>query len=87
MLYESIEHRAELKLSHHLPNWTMSALFPGLFFSFLSLIESEISKQGSRQVATEQLNKGLDMLGAVIDVIITLAEQSTVKASLFVINA
>ena len=65
----------------------MSALFPGLFFSFLSLIESEISKQGSRQVATEQLNKGLDMLGAVIDVIITLAEQSTVKASLFVINA
>ena len=33
--------------------------FPGLFCSFFSLIESEISKQASRQVATEQPNKGL----------------------------
>ena len=34
--YESIEHRAKLKLSHHLPNCTncMSDLFPGLLSSF-----------------------------------------------------
>ena len=34
-------------------------LFRGLFSSFFLLIESEISKQASRQVATEQPNKGL----------------------------
>ena len=33
--------------------------FPGLFSSFFSLIESEISEQASRQVTTEQPNKGL----------------------------
>ena len=59
MLYENIEHRTELKLSGHLPNWTMSNLFwdLGLFSSFFSLIENEILKQVSWQVATEQPNK------------------------------
>ena len=33
--------------------------FPGLLFSFFPIIESEISEQGSRQVATEEPNKGL----------------------------
>ena len=32
--------------------------FPGLLSGFFSLIESEISEQASRQVATEEPNKG-----------------------------
>ena len=35
VLYESIEHRADLKLSRHLPNctvWPFPELFPSLFF-------------------------------------------------------
>ena len=32
--------------------------FPGLLFSFFPIIESEISEQASRQVATEEPNKG-----------------------------
>ena len=48
MLYESIEHRTELKLSRHLPNRTMSDLFRDFFLAFLSLIESEISEQASK---------------------------------------
>ena len=54
MLYESIEHRAELKLSPHLPNCTMFDFLPGLLSGFFSLIESEISEQASRQVATKE---------------------------------
>ena len=44
MLYESIEHRAELKLSRHLPDWTMCDLFQDFSLAFFSLIESDISK-------------------------------------------
>ena len=33
--------------------------FPGRPFSFFPIIESEISEQASRQVATEEPNKGL----------------------------
>ena len=43
VLYKSREHRAELKLSRHLPNYIMSDLFRDFFPAFLSLIESEIS--------------------------------------------
>ena len=58
--YESIGHRAELKLSRHLPNCIVCYLFPGLLSSFFfGLIESEISEQESRQLATEEPNKGL----------------------------
>ena len=32
---------------------------PGLPFSFFPIIESEISEQAGRQVATEEPNKGL----------------------------
>ena len=56
MLYESIEHRAELKLSCHLPNYTMFNLFQEFFLAFFAIIESEISEQASRQVATEEPN-------------------------------
>ena len=59
MLYESKEHRTELKLSRHLPNYTMFDLFRDFFFSFFPIVESEISEQASRQVATEEPNKGL----------------------------
>ena len=45
MLYESIEYRAELKLSRYLPNYTMSNLFRDFFLAFLLLIENEISEQ------------------------------------------
>ena len=48
VLYESIEYRAELKLSRYLPNYTMSDLFQDFFLAFLSLIESEISEQASK---------------------------------------
>ena len=35
VLYESVEHRAELKLSHHLPNWWhMFNLFQNFFLTF-----------------------------------------------------
>ena len=34
MLYESIEHRTELKLSRHLPNCTMFDLFRDFFLAF-----------------------------------------------------
>ena len=55
---KSIEHRAKLKLSRHLPNCTMSDLFRDFSLVFFSLIESEISEQASRQIAIEELNKG-----------------------------
>ena len=52
MLYGSVEHRAKVvtssaKLNHIRP-------FPGLFSRFFSLIESEISEQASRKIATEE---------------------------------
>ena len=60
VLYESIEHRSELKLSCHLPNCIMSNLFWDFsFVLFFLLIESKISEQTSMQVATEEPNKGL----------------------------
>ena len=60
VLYESIEHRAELKLSCHLPNCIISNLFQDFsFVLFFSLIESKISEETSLQVATEEPNKGL----------------------------
>ena len=34
VLYESIEHKAELKLSRHLPNCTMVDLFRDFFLAF-----------------------------------------------------
>ena len=34
VLYESIEYRAELKLSRHLPNCTMFRLFRDFFIAF-----------------------------------------------------
>ena len=58
VLYESIEHRAELKLSRHLSNCTLRP-FAGLLFSFFSIIESKLSEQASRQVAKEEPNKCL----------------------------
>ena len=55
-------YKAELKLSSHLPDYVMSDLFRdfslAFFFFFLS-IESEFSEQASRQVTTEEPNKGL----------------------------
>ena len=33
VLYESVEHRAELKLSRHLPNCTVSDLFRDFFLA------------------------------------------------------
>ena len=48
VLYESIEHSTELKLSPHLPNCTMSDVFRDFFLAFLSLIESEISERTSK---------------------------------------
>ena len=57
VFYDSIEHRAELKLSRHLSNCTVRP-FAGLF-SFFSIIESKLSEQASRQVAKEEPNKGL----------------------------
>ena len=59
VLYESIVHRAELKLSLHPPNCTMFDLFWDFFLAVFPIIESEISEQASRQVATETPNKGL----------------------------
>ena len=44
MLYESIEHRTELKLSRHLPNCTMFDLFRDFFLAFFPITESEISE-------------------------------------------
>ena len=59
VLYESIVHRTELKLSRHLPKCIMFDLFRDFFFAFFPIIESEISEQASRQVATEEPKKGL----------------------------
>ena len=57
MPHQSIEHKArEAELSHQLPNCTMSNHFPELLSIFFSLIESEISEQVIRQIATEELN-------------------------------
>ena len=58
MHYKSIEHRAEQKLSRHLPN-CIACVRPllKLLASFFSIIESEISEQASRQVATEEPKK------------------------------
>ena len=54
VLYESIEHRAELKLSYYVRP------FPGLHFSFFSdNWKWNFGTEASRQVATEEPNKGL----------------------------
>ena len=50
------KHRAELKLSRHLQNFTLSDHFSDFSLAFFSLIESEISKWANRQVATEEPN-------------------------------
>ena len=69
IIYVYIEHRAELKLSRHLPNCTISGTFLHVFFFFF---ESEISEQSSRQIALEEpKQRFVNMPGAVIDVIIT----------------
>ena len=52
MLYESIEHRAELKLSRHVPNCSMFDLFRDFYLVFFFITESEISERASGQVAT-----------------------------------
>ena len=57
VLYESTEHRAELKLSRHLPNCTVFDLFRDFSLAFFSLIESEILEQANRQVTTEEPKK------------------------------
>ena len=54
--------------------------FPELLSCFFSLIESEISEQASRQVASEEQKKlFVNMPGAVIYVIITWAEAKILK--------
>ena len=58
LLYESLEHRAELKLLHHLLNCTMSD-FLWDFSLIFSLIGSEILEQARQQIATEEPNRGL----------------------------
>ena len=58
VFYDSIKHKAELKLSRHLSNCTVRP-FEGLLLTFFSISESKISEQASRQVATEEPNKGL----------------------------
>ena len=57
MLYESIEHKAELKLSRRLPNCTMSDFLREFSQFFFSLIESEISEQASLQITKEEPKK------------------------------
>ena len=59
VLYKSIEHRVELKLSRHLPNCTMSDHFLVFSLALFSLIKSELSEQARRQKAKEEPNKGL----------------------------
>ena len=51
---KSREHRAELKLSRHLPNCIMSDLFRDFFPAFLSLIESEIAERASKGLQKRQ---------------------------------
>ena len=50
VLYQSTKHRTEQKLSCRLQ---ICPTISRLFSSFLPFIESEISEQASRQVATE----------------------------------
>ena len=57
VLYESIQYRAELKLSRRLPNCTMSDFLRDFSLVFFSLIEIEISEQASRQITTEEPKK------------------------------
>ena len=57
MLYESIEHKAELKLSRRLPNCTMSDFLREFSLFLFSLIESEISEQASLQITKEEPKK------------------------------
>ena len=57
LFYQSIEHSVEVKLSRHLPNCATISQF--YFLALSSLIESEISEQVRRQIATEEPNKGL----------------------------
>ena len=59
VLKKSTMYKAELKLSRHLPDCAVRS-FPGLFFSFFWLIESEFSEQASRQVATEEPKKNYE---------------------------
>ena len=55
MLYQSIEHRVEVKLSHHLPNCATISHSIFFFFVLSSSIESEISEQVRRQIATGEV--------------------------------
>ena len=58
----------------------MFDLLRDFFLAFFSIIESEISEQASRQVATEEPNKGfVNIPGAVIYVIKSWAEAKVLK--------
>ena len=57
MLYQSIGHRAGLKLSHHLPNCTMSDHFP-VFFLGLFFVNCELNFGTSEPVnSNRRLNQ------------------------------
>ena len=59
LFYQRTKHRAELKLSRHLPNFIISDLFQDFPLVFFFVNWSEILEQESRRVATEKPNKGL----------------------------
>ena len=76
MLYQSTEHGAELKLSHHLPICAMSDNqafnhFPDFSLAFFFLVYW-ILEQGSSNRKTKQ--RFANMPSIVIDIIITWAE-------------
>ena len=79
VLYGSMEHRAELQLSRHLPNWTMSALLRDFSLAFFVHWKwnFETSEPASSNRTTKQ--RFINMPGAVIDVIITWAETKILK--------
>ena len=57
VLFESIEHRAELKLSRQLLNCTVSDFLRDFLTGYFFLIESENPEQASQQIATKEPNK------------------------------
>ena len=61
VLYESIERRAELKLSRHLyyVDCTMFDLFRDFFLAFTDNWKWNFGTEASRQVATEESNDGI----------------------------
>ena len=79
VLYESIEHKAELKLSRHLPNCTMVDLFRDFFLAFSDNWKWNFGTSEPASSNRKIKQRFVNILGAVIYAIKTWADTKILK--------